>query len=109
VAQDLGELTQEVKGLGKMMADVSNDLRWIKRIGGALAALILAVVVGSGRVIWEAATITVKVDQQGIRLNDLTAEGKQQGARLEKVEKRLDGIDAKLDVLIRRAETKPGG
>jgi len=77
------------------LADIRTDLGWIKRIGGALLALLLAAAVGSGRIIWDAATIDVQV--------------KQQGARLDKVERRLDSIDGKLDTLISRTAPKAGG
>jgi hypothetical protein len=54
---------------------------------------------GSGWVIWNAATVTAEVRHQGVQV--------------EKVEKRLDAfaekIDAKLDALLRRGESKPVG
>ena len=64
---------------------------------------------GAGRVIWDAATISADVKQRGRTLDALASEVKHQGERLEKVEKRLDGIDAKLDTLIRQGEPKAKG
>lgn len=101
VERTLGDLRADVK---EFRAGIESELRWIKRIGGVLVGLVLAVALGSGRVIWDAATVASDVRQHGRRLDQL--EG-----RLDRVEKRLDGIDAKLDVLIRRGEpaaTKAG-
>lgn len=97
------------KGLGDIRTDlagfrsgVESELRWIKRVGGALAGLVLAVALGSGRVIWDAATVVSEVRQQGGRIEGL--EG-----RMDRVEKRLDGIDGKLDTLLSRTAPRPGG
>jgi chaperonin cofactor prefoldin len=71
--------------------------------------LIVAIFIGSGRVIWEAAVVTTEVKYQGSRLEKVENRLEKVENRLEKVEKRLDSIDGKLDVLIRRAESKGGG
>jgi hypothetical protein len=86
----LSDIRGDLKG-------VRSDLGWIKLIGGFLVALLVAAGGWSGRVIWDAATIASDV--------------RQQGQRLDKVERRLDGIDAKLDTLISRTAPapKPGG
>jgi hypothetical protein len=107
VDEELGELTREVRELGRRMdsgfgdlrtdlagfrGEVKNDLRWIKGIGAALLA-------GSGWVIWNAATATSEI--------------RYQGARLEKLEKRqeasAENIQKQLETLIRRTEPKAGG
>jgi hypothetical protein len=79
VAEEVKDLAQEVRELGRRleggMADiradlagfrgeVKNDLRWIKGIGAALLA-------GSGWVLWNAATATAEVRHQGMRLEKL--------------------------------------
>src|SRR5437016_4354646 len=117
VADEVRELAQEVRDLGRRMTDgmaemrtdlagfrsgVESELKWIKRIGGTLAALVLAVVLGSSRVIWDAATIAADVRQHGNRLEKVEK-------RLDGLEGRLDGVAKQLDVLIRRTEPKAGG
>jgi hypothetical protein len=78
--------------LGKFQGSVDTDLKWIKRIG---ASVLLIAIGGSAWVIREVTTVNTEV--------------KQQGDRLDKVERRLDGIDTKLDVLVRRSEGKAKG
>jgi hypothetical protein len=97
VAEKFGQLGSDLRtDLGKFQGGVERDLRWIKGIG---ASVLAAVVAGSTWVIRDSAT--------------LTAEARNQGTRLEKVEKRLDSfaekIDTRLDALLRRGEPKPGG
>jgi outer membrane murein-binding lipoprotein Lpp len=105
----IDDLSGDVKDLSRRVGDFDNDLKWLKRIGTFIAALLVAAGAGSGRVIWDAATISADVKQQGRALDALASEVKHQGDRLEKVEKRLDGIDDKLDTLIRRGEPKAKG
>jgi hypothetical protein len=89
------EVAGRFGGLDKSLEGIHTELRFIRFIGVFFAGVLVAVVIGAGRVIWDAATITAEV--------------KEHGGRIEKVEKRLDGIDAKLDTLIRRTEPKTGG
>jgi hypothetical protein len=96
--------------------DFTSDLRWIKRIGTFVAALLVAAIAGSGRVIWEASAVNTKVDQQGKVLEELRTDAKQQGGRVEAVERRLDRIDGRLDAMAKQLDTlisrtapKPGG
>lgn len=94
-----GEMRELSRGLGDLRTDlakfqggVERDLKWIKGIGASVLATIIA---GGAWVIRESTTLKDEV--------------KHQETRLEKVEKRLDGIDAKLELLIRRTEPKGGG
>ena len=112
LAEEVKELSQEVKVASKGLSDlraefgefrveVRTQLGIIKWVAVFFAGVLLTVVAGAGRVVWDAATITAEVKQQGKRLDAIDA-------KLEKTDRRLDGIDAKLEILIRRAETKPG-
>jgi hypothetical protein len=78
--------------LAEFRGEIKTDLRWIKGIGASLLVTGLAF---AGWVIADLATLRTTVQEHGVRL--------------DKVEKRLDGIDAKLDVLLRRTEPKTGG
>src|SRR4051812_8817673 len=81
---------------------VDTHLASIKWVGVFAASALVATIIGAGRVIWDAATITVDVRQQGTRLEKVEK-------RLDGVEGRLDGMAKQLDVLIRRSEPKAGG
>lgn len=81
--------------LREFRAEVGVQLGIAKWLGVFFASILVAVVVGAGRVVWDAATINAEVQHQG--------------ARIEKVEKRLDAMDQKLDTLISRTAPKPGG
>jgi hypothetical protein len=87
--EDLRELT---KSFVKFRTEVRTQLSVIKWAGVFFVGVLLAVATGAGRVVWDAAT--------------LTSEVKQHGVRLEKIEKRLAGVDQKLDTLLRRTEPK---
>jgi hypothetical protein len=96
LAEDLKELTRSIGGLRSDLAEfrgtVRSDLTWIKGIGAALVAMALSF---AGWVIWDISWLTTEVHSQA--------------AHSEKVEKRLDDIESRLDVLIRRTEPKAGG
>jgi hypothetical protein len=92
------ETERRFGALDRTLAAINTELRLIRFIGVFFAGVLVAVAAGAGRVVWDAATLTAEVRQHGVRL--------------DKVEKRLDGIDAKLDTLIRlirRSEPKTGG
>ncbi len=93
--------------LAGFRSGIESELKWIKRVGGTLAALVFAVVLGSGRVIWDAATIAADVRQQGTRLEKVEKRLDGFEGRLDGMAKRLDSIDTKLDALIHRGEQKP--
>jgi hypothetical protein len=84
----LDGLAGEVKDLGKAVRDLGNDVSWVERIGALITTLLVAALVGCGRVAWI--------------VSGLDSEREQQGRRLDRLEKRLDGIDKKLDTLIGR-------
>jgi outer membrane murein-binding lipoprotein Lpp len=109
----IDDLSGDVKDLARRVGDFDNDLKWLKRIGAFIAAMLVAAGAGSGRVIWDAATISADVKQQGRTLDAMASDVKHQGDRLEKVEKRLDAftekVDAKLDLILRRGEPKAKG
>jgi hypothetical protein len=134
LAGDIDVLTKEVKDVSKGLVDLRTEfvvfreridthLAYIKWIGVFIAGLLVAVVGGSGRVVWEASALHSELKQQGTRIEKVESEVKQQGTRVERVEKRLDGVEGRLgsvegrldgiakelEILIRRTEPKPGG
>src|SRR5262249_5743043 len=120
VDEEVQVLAQEVKDLGRSMTEglaglradlaefrgeVKIDLRWIKRIGASPLGTGLAF---AGWVPWDIANLTADVRNQGTNLEKVEKRLDQfaqridvkldaQGTRIEKVERRLDSIDAKLD------------
>jgi hypothetical protein len=70
-------------------AEVKTDLRWIKGIG---AALLLAAFGFAGWILRD--------------MSSLASDVKQHGARLDKIEGRLDGMAKQLDTLIERTAPK---
>lgn len=98
-------LSEDMKELTRSIHDFGGDLKWIKRIGAFVAVSLVAALVGSGRVIWEASAVNTKVDQQGKVLEELRADAKQQGGRIEAVERRLDKIDGRLDAMTKQLDT----
>ncbi len=120
LSDDVRDLT---KGLGDLRTkfagfrgEICNELRWIKRIGGALAALVLTVVIGSWQVTWDAAAAATEVKQQGRRLDKVEERLDKIQVQVDKVEKRLDNVEKRLDtmqhqleVIISRVPAKAGG
>jgi hypothetical protein len=74
-------------------SEVKNDLRWIKGIGAFFAVVLASMVAGSVTVAWNASAVVSEVTQPG--------------KRLDKIEQRLDGFDAKFDALPRRGAGTP--
>ena len=72
---------------------------------GTLVILVTSLV----NVAWNAGTVVSEVRTQGRALETLATEVKAQAVRLEKVEKRLAGIDDKLEILVRRGDPKAKG
>jgi hypothetical protein len=79
-AERFGALEKTLEGFRNK---VDTHLQFIKWIGVFFAGILVAVVVGSGRVVWDAATVSSDVKQQGRVLETLGSEVKQQGTRLE--------------------------
>jgi hypothetical protein len=106
LAEDLAEFRLETEkrfgGVEKTLASIETQLGFIKWIGGFFAGVLVLLVTSLIGVAWNAGTVVSEVRNQAGRIGELKSEVKTQGAR-------LDGIDAKLDILIRRAEPKPGG
>jgi hypothetical protein len=113
VDEDLGELAKEMRDLGRRtdesiaglrtdLAGIKNDLKWIKGIGAVFVATFMAFVGGAVNVAWNASALNSEVKAQGEKLGELKSEVKGQGVR-------LDGIDAKLDILVHRGEPKAKG
>ena len=86
------ETEQRFGSIEKVLSGIQEQLKFIRWVGVFFAGILVAAVAGAGRVVWDAATINAEV--------------KHQGERLEMVAKRLDGIDTKLDTLIRRGEPR---
>ena len=106
VNEDLGELTSEVKELTKGVADlrveftgfrsgIERELKLIRWLGVFFAGVLVAVVFGSGRVIWDAATITADVKQQREEMKELKSDVKQMARQL--------------DTIVRQTAPKAGG
>jgi hypothetical protein len=95
--------------LGEFGGEIRTELGGVKSLGIFFAGVLVAVALGFAYAAWDAGSIAADVEQQGRTLDTLASDAKRQCERLEKVEKRLDGIDAKLDILIRRAEPKAKG
>jgi cytoskeletal protein RodZ len=96
VDEELGELAREVRELGRGMADLRNDstgfrsavekeLKLIRWIGVFFAGVLVAVVFGSGRVIWDAATIAAEVKQQREEMKELKSDFKQMSRQLDTI------------------------
>ena len=93
-----------------MVAGIEGELRLIRRLGGRLlGALVAAVVATLALSGWYGSAIHSDVAQHGRTIEELRGDAKSEGARLDKIERRLDSIDAKLDALLGRAAPKAGG
>ena len=92
IAERFGKVEAEIAAIG-------TELGLIRKLGDRILGAMLA---GVGTMlIW-----AVLAAWYGSAVN---SDVKQQGARIDKLEKRLDGIDQKLDTLISRTATKAGG
>jgi predicted nucleic acid-binding Zn-ribbon protein len=107
-------LSDEVKGLAasvnRLHSDlygfersVEKELKFIRWVGVFFAVTLVAVVGGSGRVVWDAATITAEVKHQGVRLDKvdqrldkMEQQLGHQATNLNKVEQRLDKVEQQL-------------
>jgi archaellum component FlaC len=103
VDEELGELTKEVRELGKgvdalrneftgFRASVETQLGFIKWVGVFFAGVLVALVAGAVNVAWNASA--------------LNSEVKTQGSRLDKMDGRLDGIAKQLETIIRQTAAK---
>lgn len=109
LSEEVQELARGVIGLrtefAEFRGEIRSELRWIKRIGGALTALVLTVVVGSWGVTWEAAKLASDVKQQGRQLEKVENRLDKVENRLDKVDKRLDKVENRLDRVENRLDT----
>ena len=106
MAERFGASTRPSEGFRNK---VDTHLQFIKWIGVFFAGILVAVVFGAGRVVWDAATVSSDVKQQGRVLETLNSEVKQQGTRLDKIDGRLEAMQKQLEILVGRATPKPGG
>jgi hypothetical protein len=95
--------------LGEFGGEIRTELGAVKSLGIFFAGVLVAVALGFAYAARDAGTIVADVEQQGRTLDSMASDAKRQCERLEKVEKQLDDIGAKLDTLIRRAEPKAKG
>jgi predicted RND superfamily exporter protein len=112
LAEDLADFRVEVERrfgalettVAGFRSGVETELRIIRKLGtwilGAALGIVAAMVTGAATVAWSASAVVADVKHQGERIDKL--EG-----RMERVEKRLDGMDAKLDTLISRTAPTP--
>jgi hypothetical protein len=93
VAASLSDFRIEAAG---KFAAIETELRVIRKLGawllGGVFGLVAALITGAATVAWSASAVGSDV--------------KQQAQRIDHVEKRLDGLDTKLETLIRRGESK---
>lgn len=96
VASSLSEF--RIEAAGKFGA-IETELRIIRKLAawllGGVFGLVAALLTGAATVAWSASSVVSDV--------------KHQAQRIDKLEGRMDGIDAKLDTLIRRGEPKTKG
>jgi hypothetical protein len=96
-----------------MVAGIEGELRLIRRLGGRLLGALVAVVAATfawaALAGWYGSAIHTDVARDGRTIEELRGDAKSQGARLDKIEQRLDGIEGKLDALINRMAPKAGG
>jgi hypothetical protein len=103
------EMAERFGRVDKGLEGIERELRFI-RWAGAFAALVLLTLVGSTiAVAYQAGRTVAAVESLRESTGELKAQARDHGGRIEKVERRLDSIDAKLDTLIRRGEPKAGG
>jgi hypothetical protein len=104
--RELGEFRGDFR---EFRGEIRTQLAFIKWAGMFFAGVLVILVTSLVNVAWNAGSVVSEVRTQGRALEALATEVKSQGARIEKVEKRLDGIDAKLDILVHRGEPKAKG
>jgi hypothetical protein len=106
LAEDLAEFRLETEkrfgSVEKTLASIETQLGFIKWAGTFFAGVLVLIVTSLITVAWNAGTVVSEVRNQAAQIGELKSEVKAQGAH-------LDGIDAKLDLLIRRAEPKAKG
>jgi hypothetical protein len=113
IGKGLADFRVEAAGrfgqVDKSLEGIHTELRFI-RWAGAFFAGVLVILVGSTVAIaYQAGRTVAAVESLRESTGELKSLAREHGGRIEKVERRLDGIDAKLDVLIRRTEPKTGG
>lgn len=96
LASNLSEFRVEAAG---KFAAIETELAIIRKLGawllGGVFGLVAALITGAATVGWSASAVVARVNQQD--------------ARIDRVERRLEGIEGKLDVLVRRGEPKAKG
>jgi predicted nucleic acid-binding Zn-ribbon protein len=107
IEEDLVEIAQEVEDLTRGMADlrldftrslaelrneftefrsgIEKELKIIRWIGVFFAGVLTAVVIGSGHVVWDAATITAEVKQLREEMRELKSDFKEMAKQLDTI------------------------
>lgn len=104
------KLAERIDDLSRSVADfrveaaakfsaIDTELGIIRKLGtwllGGVFGVVAALITGAATVGWSASSVVSEV--------------KHQADRLDRLEKRIDGLDQKLDTLISRTAPKPGG
>lgn len=117
VSEGLADFRVEVsERFGRMEAELSSvrtELGLIRKLGdrlfGAMIAGVGTMFAWAALAGWYGSALNSEVKQHGRQIEELHGEVKSQGARLDRVERRLDTIDHKFDTLLGRITPKPGG
>lgn len=94
VAQRFEKTTERFGSVDESLGVIDRDLKFIRWVGVFFAGILVVLVERSINLAWEASAVVSKVEQQGLRI--------------DKLEKRLDGVDQKLDTLLSRTTPKTG-
>jgi archaellum component FlaC len=100
IAVEVKDLATSVNGLrtefAGFKASVDTQLAFIKWVGTVFTAVLIAVLTGTGGLIWSASALNSRVEQQGGRLEKVEGRMEKVEGRLDKIEGRLDKIDQQL-------------
>jgi hypothetical protein len=116
LASDLADFRLEVsERFGRMdarFASIETELSLIRKLGdrllGAMAGGVGAMVVWAALAGWYGSSINSDVRQQAAALENNAKLIEGLAGRVGQVEKRLDSMDSKLDLLVRRGEAPKG-
>jgi hypothetical protein len=106
VAQAFGRVETDLAGF---RSGIERELRLIRWAGTFFASVPVLLVGITIAIAHQVGRTVAAVESLRESTGELKSLAREHGGRLEKVERRLDGIDAKLDTLIRRTEPKTGG
>ena len=113
LAEDLADFRVEVAErfgrVDKGLEGIERELRLIRSTGAFFVGVLVLLAGSSIAIAYQAGRTVAAVESLRESTGELKSLAREHGGRIEKVERRLDGIDAKLDVLLRRTEPKTGG